>query len=320
MTDILNSFKAHLYERTVSPLVGSFIFYWLIFNYKLPVILLDSKLSSNEKFSQIESLYAENSISLFNGFSFTYDTTWTLGLVIPILLTLFYLLILPYATNFIHMLWISHQNELKKITNDKVLTKREFGELQRKFHELELSFDETFSKKDTEINQLKKRLDDKEHLHLESLNKIDEYKQNEVAGKTHTIENLELKEKLLDLNSQRNKNEQRYEKLTIENDNLKTSIRNQKNPIVKQNDYILPLEERLIMEYIGNNKNSDSHMISNAVNHDMIATEHFLDNLLSMEFIIQQTSEFDDEIYAITNLGRAQLMEIRKDEESKIPF
>jgi len=218
------------------------------------------------------------------------------------------------------MLWISHQNELKKITNDKVLTKREFGELQRKFHELELSFDETFSKKDTEINQLKKRLDDKEHLHLESLNKIDEYKQNEVAGKTHTIENLELKEKLLDLNSQRNKNEQRYEKLTIENDNLKTSIRNQKNPIVKQNDYILPLEERLIMEYIGNNKNSDSHMISNAVNHDMIATEHFLDNLLSMEFIIQQTSEFDDEIYAITNLGRAQLMEIRKDEESKIPF
>jgi len=74
MTDILNSFKAHLYERTVSPLVGSFIFYWLIFNYKLPVILLDSKLSSNEKFSQIESLYAENSISLFNGFSFTCDS------------------------------------------------------------------------------------------------------------------------------------------------------------------------------------------------------------------------------------------------------
>ncbi len=32
MKDIINSFKAHLYERTSSPLIGAFIFYWIICN------------------------------------------------------------------------------------------------------------------------------------------------------------------------------------------------------------------------------------------------------------------------------------------------
>uniref|UniRef100_UPI001D026045 hypothetical protein n=1 Tax=Aliarcobacter butzleri TaxID=28197 RepID=UPI001D026045 len=50
MKDIINSFKAHLYERTSSPLIGTFIFYWIICNYKLIMIIFDGEMKLNEKF------------------------------------------------------------------------------------------------------------------------------------------------------------------------------------------------------------------------------------------------------------------------------
>jgi len=54
MQDIINSFKAHLYDRTSSPIIGSFIFYWLICNYKMVVVLFDKTLNSDEKFKAID--------------------------------------------------------------------------------------------------------------------------------------------------------------------------------------------------------------------------------------------------------------------------
>ena len=74
MQDIINSFKAHLYDRTSSPLVGSFIFYWLLCNYKLVVVLLDSDLKANEKFDLIKTLYPQEVLTLWTGFDIYYYT------------------------------------------------------------------------------------------------------------------------------------------------------------------------------------------------------------------------------------------------------
>lgn len=180
MRDIINSFKAHLYERTSSPLLGAFIFYWIIFNYKLLIVIF-SDLKPIEKFNEITS-------SVYP----TWLEQWGNGLVFPAITTLIYILYFPKISNKIHEKWIKHQNELKEISNGKVLTKKEFGELQQKYFELELSFTKTFSEKDKNITQLKKLLDEKEHLLLESLNKIDEYKNKTESNEKLEQKNLEL--------------------------------------------------------------------------------------------------------------------------------
>lgn len=180
MKDIINSFKAHLYERTSSPLIGAFIFYWIICNYKLIMIIFDDDMKLNEKFDLIKTIYPQEKITLWNGFDIYYQILLGNGLLIPLIITLIYILLLPYASNYIHSLWIKHQNNLKRISNEKVLTKKEFGDLQRRFTELELSFDDTFSKKDNEISQLKALLNNKELLIIEYENEIDNIKKNKI--------------------------------------------------------------------------------------------------------------------------------------------
>ncbi|MFX4211177.1 hypothetical protein ACOL2Y_02070 [Aliarcobacter butzleri] len=212
MKDIINSFKAHLYERTSSPLIGAFIFYWIICNYKLIMIIFDGEMKLNEKFDLIKTIYPQEKITLWNGFDIYYQILLGNGLLIPLIITLIYILLLPYASNYIYSLWIKHQNNLKKISNEKVLTKKEFGDLQRRFTELELSFDDTFSKKDNENLKLKKLLDDKEILILDLQNKIKEYEHLSITDEKYN----KLKESLTDIISnfiKKSKDEELYYKI-----------------------------------------------------------------------------------------------------------
>ena len=222
MKDIINSFKAYLYERTSSPLLGAFIFYWSICNYKLIVILFDGKLTSTNKFENIDTLYKNNYYNFYDFFNIPIN-----GLLIPLIITLIYILILPFITNLIHIAWIWHQNILKKISNGKVLTKKEFGELQRRFTELELSFDDTFSKKDNEIIKLKKLLETKDTRLLES-----EKVHNQLEEKID-----KHKDELLKFNDLKTKNIQ-----------LENQINHQKNLII--NSPKLSLEEESILKAI----------------------------------------------------------------------
>ncbi|WP_320035676.1 hypothetical protein [Halarcobacter sp.] len=183
MKDIINSFKAHLYERTSSPLIGAFIFYWLIFNYKMIVILFDNKLNSKTKFLEIDNLYKEDIITILN-----VDVPIQ-GFLIPSGITLLYILAFPFFSNLIHKAWIWHQNKLKEISNGKVLTKKEFGELQQKFIELELSFDNKFQKKDSEILKLKSFIEKKDTLMLEYQSKIESFEKT-IISKDNQIDGL----------------------------------------------------------------------------------------------------------------------------------
>jgi hypothetical protein len=106
MKDIINSFKAHLYERTSSPLLGSFIFYWIICNYKLIMVIFDDEMKLNEKFDFIKTIYPQEKITLWNGFDIYYQILLGNGLLIPLIITLIYILLLPFASNFIYGLWI----------------------------------------------------------------------------------------------------------------------------------------------------------------------------------------------------------------------
>lgn len=169
MQNIINSFKAHLYERTTSPLLGAFVFYWLIFNYKMIVILFDNKLESNVKFSNIDTIYKND---------FIYNIPLN-GLIYPLLATLIYLLIFPFASNFIYRLWIKHQDELKRISNKQLHTDKEFGELREDFLKLQLSFNETFKSKNIEISDKDKIITDKDKTISDYEKTISDYKDRE---------------------------------------------------------------------------------------------------------------------------------------------
>ena len=117
MQNIINSFKATLYERTSSPFLGSFVFYWIICNYKFLIVLF-SKLEPEKKLESIEKLYPEEIFTLWKGFDIHYYTLLGNGFLIPLILTLLYIFVVPYPSRYIYKFWKNKQNDLIKIKNN----------------------------------------------------------------------------------------------------------------------------------------------------------------------------------------------------------
>ncbi|MFW2379220.1 hypothetical protein ACN4FU_07475 [Aliarcobacter butzleri] len=177
---------------------------------------------------------------------------------------------------------------MKKRSNEKVLTKKEFGDLQRRFTELELSFDDTFSKKDNEITQLKKLLDEKEHLLLESLNKIDEYKKDTTNTEELIQENNKLKDEL----------KTKLKQNTL----LQTEI----NKTYKNSS----VEERKIMEYFSDDyrKCLNLKQIAQLLDLPELKVEYILNNL-AKKSLIENTYYNGSHAYKLSQQGKNYLVE-----------
>lgn len=298
MKDIINSFKAHLYERTSSPLLGSFIFYWIICNYKLIMIIFDGEMKLNEKFDLIKTIYPQEKITLWNGFDIYYQILFGNGLLIPLIITLIYILLLPFASNYIYSLWIKHQNKLKKISNERVLTKKEFGDLQKRFTELELSFDDVFSKKDIEINSLKELLDNKEKINLQIKNNLDAINQKHIEE----INSLTIKH--------REELKHQNDEIQILTDKIK-EIENKKNNVAVENIHtsLITIEEYHLLEFIGENPENNTSILINHFKQKRIEIERNCDKLLGIDFIeINANYSNGDKSFRITQKGREYLL------------
>lgn len=298
MKDIINSFKAHLYERTSSPLLGSFIFYWIICNYKLIMVIFDKEMKLNEKFDLIKTIYPQEKITLWNGFDIYYQILLGNGLLVPLIITLIYVLLLPFASNFIYGLWIKHQNNFKKISNEKVLTKKEFGDLQRRFTELELSFDDTFSKKDNEIARLNESIQGKENIIIENKIKLDFYQKREVEY------------------NERNSKIEKYEKELIEKNQmekeLKGKIESLEIQLIPKNNVnsILDDEEIIVLKYLGENPQNQTTPVSQKLNIHRMKLEKIYQKLFEKEFIrVNSDYTNGDKEYRIEPKGRDFLLE-----------
>lgn len=140
MKDIVNSFKAHLYERTSSPLIGTFIFYWFICNYKLIMVMLDGDMKINEKFDLIKTLYPQNIYTPWEGFDIHYSTLLGNGLLMPLLITLIYIFFIPYPAKFIYKFWKNKQKEIQeikqKIDDETPLTKEQSLKIKKEYYKL----------------------------------------------------------------------------------------------------------------------------------------------------------------------------------------
>lgn len=152
MEDLIKSIKAHLYERTTSPLFGAFTISWGIWNYKFLVTVFSS-METHLKFDYIAT--------------FLYPNTYTclsIGIIYPLLTTLAFIFLYPYPAKFVYSFTRLRQKELKEIKQsieDKTpLTHEESRKLRRDMAELEIEYEKEIQRKNDENQRLKELIEE----------------------------------------------------------------------------------------------------------------------------------------------------------------
>jgi hypothetical protein len=149
MDEIKKSISAILYERTTSPLFGTFLFSWLLWNWKIPY--LSFFVSENKlKINKIEYIIAN------------YNDTHYL-ITYPLISTIILLTIIPFLSNGAFWLSINFENwKLKQknlIESKQVLTVEQSIELREQILNQEERFVKLVQDKNIEIESLKKQIE-----------------------------------------------------------------------------------------------------------------------------------------------------------------
>lgn len=152
MEDLLKSIKAHLYERTTSPLFGTFTISWIVWNYKF-IITIFSSMEVHLKFDYISTfLYPSTSTCL------------SVGVIYPLLTTLAFIFLYPYPAKFVYSFTRLRQKELKeikqKIEDETPLTHEESRKLRRDMAALEIEHEKEMERRKTENQRLKEFIEE----------------------------------------------------------------------------------------------------------------------------------------------------------------
>jgi hypothetical protein len=144
--DIKKSISATLYERSVSPLFGSFFFTWIIWNWKIILILFLTE-SDELKMTKIEYI----DLKLLN----FYD-----GLLYPIISTIILLTVYAWLSEQAYRLWLyfdKRKNDYKTSNeNKKLLTIEQSMKLRLQLSNQEEGFANLLKEKEALIDALKK--------------------------------------------------------------------------------------------------------------------------------------------------------------------
>lgn len=152
MEDFFKSIKAYLYDRSVSPLMGSFAISWLLWNYKVVMIVLSSEKIEN-KFLMIDSIYQESNLCILK---MSVSGVFLDGLLAPILMSIFYIFCYPYIAIPVYEFSLKKRKRLRDVKNKvedlQLLTLEESRRLYREMATLE-------NKHETEISSYRGRVD-----------------------------------------------------------------------------------------------------------------------------------------------------------------
>ncbi|GAB2197057.1 hypothetical protein [Sessilibacter sp. MAH4] len=141
MEDILNSIKASLYDRSVSPLFGTICIASLFWNYKI-VLTIFSAEKLQLKLLIINQIFKESDL-IFLGI----DIPGSIldGLLIPFLFSLFYIFIYPCLSAPVYRYSLRWQKKLRdikvNIEDRRLLTIEESRQINRKLAKLQVEYD-----------------------------------------------------------------------------------------------------------------------------------------------------------------------------------
>lgn len=161
ITEAITNIKAVLYDRLSSPLFGSFILSWSLWNYKF-ILLITSSMPPTNKFFIIDTyiFYDKNHIFL-NGFLY------------PLLTSSAIIFIYPYPSRYIYEFWLKKQKELldikQNIEGTSLLSLEQSRNIRKEIAEVQIYNENEITEKNNKIEALKQIIIDKEK-EIDSLN------------------------------------------------------------------------------------------------------------------------------------------------------
>jgi hypothetical protein len=134
--------------------MGSFVVSWCLWNYRFLVILF-SDTTLTQTFSQIDAS--------------CFPDTWAVfyrGVLFPLLTSLAYIFVYPYPAKFVYEFTRRRQQELlairRRISDETLLTVEESRKLRSELLRMQLAHEETNSRNEATIAEMKANLQDKE--------------------------------------------------------------------------------------------------------------------------------------------------------------
>lgn len=171
LTDLRKSVNYIIYERTTSPFWGSFIFSWLICNWK---IILAVFVVSESKFSTNKIDYISQN---FIG--------WLPNAIYPLISTLILIMLFPYLSN--HAYWITliyskwRSDKKNEVEMQQLLTveqsiaiRRANKEIQESYLQLDAAKEDEIKSLKLEIAELNKRLSEPAEVMVSNISKNSE--------------------------------------------------------------------------------------------------------------------------------------------------
>lgn len=133
MEDFIKSIKAFLYDRASSPLFGAFAIAWSIWNYKFYLIIFSDNLKYQEKVAEIDKAFSIIHAPFFNPTAEHSFHSGLNSLIIPALLSLFYIYLYPLLAKPIYKYALKIENEIRGLKQDadnkKLLSEKESAEI-----------------------------------------------------------------------------------------------------------------------------------------------------------------------------------------------
>lgn len=143
------SVKATLYDRLASPLIGSYVTAWCVFNYKIILIIL-SDLQYTQKSEYIDAL-------------FTPWWNYPVRYGIPLLWSAFYIFAYPHAAKFVFRKWqkyIKAKRDIKhEIEGTRLLTLEESEAIRTEYLQSENKLAELMQNNKKELQEWKDKYD-----------------------------------------------------------------------------------------------------------------------------------------------------------------
>ena len=157
--ELKKSVSATLYERLASPLLGSFLASWCVWNYKVFLIVF----SSMGYDKQVERLDAHFSgLNCFSAFFF------------PLLWTAFYIFLYPYIAKYVFKKWqiyIADKEKIRQnVKKDVPITTEQASEIRQNIAKQSGEFEERLKDKNERIKSLEDR-DNKSLIRIEEKDK-----------------------------------------------------------------------------------------------------------------------------------------------------
>lgn len=164
LEDATTSIKAYLYERAVSPLLGSLIVSWCFWNYRF-FFLAVSDLKYAEKMAEIDKFYQlEDTHNLFWLVEWTVSNFWALGVVFPFITAMLYLFAFPYPAKWVYQFSLKRQEILASVKNDiedkKRLSVEQSRAIRQQLTDFEKASDELVERKDRAIEARDRQIEE----------------------------------------------------------------------------------------------------------------------------------------------------------------